>query len=74
MEKLRYSIKTAGEYLNLTVYEIQRRARQLGIPMKRGLTAADVKRIAAYEFKPGLGKARATINDLKKEMEAMSHE
>ena len=74
MDELRYSIKTASKFLNLTTSEIYRRAHYLRLDTKHGLSAKEINRIGACELKRKRGNCRATLDDLKKEMEALRHE
>lgn len=74
MSETRYSMQTASEYLNISIAKINYRAQKLGIITKRGLTAADIRRMDAFGRDFPERKARGTLEELKKEMEAFTNE
>lgn len=69
MSENRYSVRTVAKYLSLSVSTIYKRANNLRINPKHGLSVHDVKNIMEFMVKPRAGKFRTTIEDLKKEME-----
>lgn len=72
MSENRYSVKTVSNYLSISTSGIYYRMKKCKIASEHGLSARDVKQIMQY---PATRKRlHTTLEDLKKEMEALSHE
>lgn len=71
----RYTYKVAADYLHINPSTLQGRARKLGINGRCGSTAADIKKIGEYETEhPGRAGRKTTIEQLRNEMEELTHE
>lgn len=70
MEHKRYSLRTAGSVLNMTVMAVTYRAKKLGINTSFGITAADVKAIRNWTSKSKRSR-KSTEADLRKGLEVL---
>ena len=72
MSEKRYSLKVAGKFIGISDCTVQQRARKLGIEIKGGLTAANVKAIAEYLPRNPKYTRRYSYDDLVAEMRELN--
>lgn len=69
MSEKRYSLRTVGELMGITLHAVHLRARKAGIDTSRGLTAKEVKML--LEMPVNRKRGRATLDELKAELEVL---